>query len=271
MNLVSVICTVKNGENTLAMTLESIINQTFRNWELIIVDDGSNDNTDSIIRDFSKRDARIKPIFTDGIGRGKALNKAIKNAKGELLAIVDADDLMHPERLAEQAKYLEKNPHIFLLCTDFLIIYENEDPIWPIADNKQPSITEIKSNILKNNPITHSSVMMRKQYLIELNLYDEQRKSQFDYHLWLRAFIKNKKMIKMSSKLTAKRIHKYQSYENKYRLRYLYRSCKLQAHFIIKYKKKPTYLIIPPLRLLFGLIPFKFRRSILSRSRKMVH
>src|SRR5699024_1663846 len=146
--LVSIICTVKNGMNTLPLTIDSIRNQSYQNWELIIVDDGSEDKTDLIIKNYVKEDTRIKPIFTDGIGRGKSLNRAIENSSGELLANIDADDMMHPKRIEKQVEYFKLKPDIFLLCSDFTIIYDNELPTWTKLVDYNVQTIEIESGIL---------------------------------------------------------------------------------------------------------------------------
>src|SRR5690625_519263 len=99
---ISIICTVKNGEKTIKETLKSVIDQTLKNWEFIIVDDGSEDNTLNILKTIEKTDARFKIVKTSGIGRGKALNLALHYSKGKYVANIDADDLMHPQKLSIQ-------------------------------------------------------------------------------------------------------------------------------------------------------------------------
>lgn len=73
--LISVICTVKNRGNTISQTIESVIKQSYMNWEFVIVDDGSTDNTEHILREYAKNEKRLKVHFSGGIGRGQALNK----------------------------------------------------------------------------------------------------------------------------------------------------------------------------------------------------
>lgn len=259
--LVSVICTVKNGEKTLEETILSVINQSYKNWELIIVDDGSDDSTIKIIEKFAERDKRIIPIYTNGIGRGKALNLAIKNSNGDYIANIDADDLMHPNRLEFQLQHLMKNDDIFLICSNAVIFYNDRKIIWEKQRNTMPQI--ISDSLLIKNSINHSSVMFNKKALIEIGGYNEKLKSQFDYELWLRALANEKLIMKIPINLVAKRIHNQQSFENKNRLIYLFRSQKLQIKYSIRMKRKVfAVLIITPFRIVLGLLPFSIRRKI---------
>ena len=94
--LVSVICTVKNGSKTIASVLESVQEQSLHEWEMIVVDDGSTDDTSKIVREYADADSRIRLISTDGVGRGRALNLALAHARAEHVANIDADDPCHP-------------------------------------------------------------------------------------------------------------------------------------------------------------------------------
>lgn len=123
--LVSIGLPVYNCEKTVLGTINSIISQTYENWELIIVDDGSSDTSLDVIN--SIKDARIK-VYSDGENKGLPyrLNQIAKLAKGEYIARMDSDDLMHPERIAVQIKYLQGNPNIDLIGSGAYIINEQE-------------------------------------------------------------------------------------------------------------------------------------------------
>jgi glycosyltransferase involved in cell wall biosynthesis len=114
--LVSVICTARNASSTIEMTLQSIERQTFRSWEMIVVDDGSTDHTPALVEPYGRRDPRMRLIRTAGVGRAKALNQALSCARAEYVANLDADDLSHPRRLAIQYETMRKAPEIALLC-----------------------------------------------------------------------------------------------------------------------------------------------------------
>lgn len=257
---ISIICTVKNGSKTIKNTIKSVLDQTLKEWELIIIDDGSTDKTLEIISRYSEIDSRIKVIETKGIGRGAALNLAIENSKGEYVANLDADDLMHPEKLEIQYNIIKEKKQLFLLATQINIIYDEEIVKWDTETTEGVKIEDITQKNLKKNQIDHSSVVMRKNILLEIGKYDESRKSQFDYELWLRAASKGKRLARINRHLVAKRIHKSQSFESK-RKGHLFRSISLQTKYIFKLKK-PHLIVYPIARLVFGILPFKIRRKI---------
>src|SRR5699024_5159536 len=146
--LISIICTVKDGEKTIEKTIDSILNQTYSNLEIIIVDDGSKDNTKSIIKEYSENDSRIKPYYSSGMGRSQALNKAIKLASGKYIANIDADDLFHPQKTEIQMKFFEKNPDIFLISTDFEVVYGNDSLNWNLVSKENIKPVEVTKSIL---------------------------------------------------------------------------------------------------------------------------
>lgn len=261
MTCISIICTVKNGEKTLIDTIESVINQTFKEWEFIIVDDGSTDNTLEILNTYSIRDSRIKIINTTGIGRGKALNLAVRACKSDYILNIDSDDIMHPKKINIQYSVIRKNPEYFLLCTKNKIIFNQDKITWgKINFINEDKVEDITEKNFKKNQIDHSSVIMRKEYLNYIGGYDEERKSQFDYELWLRAALAGYKLGKINLELVAKRIHKNQSFERN-RLTHLFRSVVLQTKYIIKVNKI-HFIVYPIGRFFIGLLPFQIRQMI---------
>lgn len=259
--LVSIICTVKNGETTISETIESVLQQTYENIEFLIIDDGSTDDTKKIIDRYKSIDKRVKPYFSGGIGRAPALNKAIKLSKGDFIVNIDADDLIHSQKIESQVRAFRKKNDYFLIATDSLLFYDNNNPLWDINANNEV-IEDINYNILIRNVISHPSVMMRKDLLILLGNYNESRKNMVDYELWLRAFSNNYKMGILKEKLTAKRIHSNQSFENKKRFSYTWSAMKLQLIFIVKNKKYIYLLPFPIISFMLAQLPFKIRRII---------
>jgi glycosyltransferase involved in cell wall biosynthesis len=259
--LVSVICTVKNGENTIAETLESVVNQTLKEWEMIVVDDGSQDTTPSILADYARKDARIKPVLTRGIGRGKALNLAVARTKAKLIANIDADDPCHPERLHIQYQTMCQHPEFTVLGAQVVIIYDNEAPKWPElpqdAVTLQPVI--VTSLLPYRNPISHSSVIMHIDALQRVEKYDEQRQSMFDYDLWVRLAAAGEQLGNLPLVLNSKRLHMNQSFENKRRLKYLWVSAQVQVSAIQLMKPGYKAWLILFIRLFWGLLPSGLR------------
>src|SRR5690606_28477615 len=117
--MISIITTVKNGSKYILETLDSIKNQTYQEFEHIVVDDGSTDNTVQILEDFLERNPNYKlSVFQPGnLGRGKALNYAVSKANFDWVAIIDADDIWHPKKLEAQISILKINPDITVLAT----------------------------------------------------------------------------------------------------------------------------------------------------------
>ena len=123
--LVSVIMSVYNGEKYLSKAIESILNQSYRNFEFIIVDDASTDSSLEIINEYLKIDNRIIILSNNvNIGLGSSLNKAIQFSSGEFIARMDSDDISIPDRLEKQINYLLEHKNIHILGGDQIIIDE---------------------------------------------------------------------------------------------------------------------------------------------------
>jgi len=257
--MISIICTVKNGESTIRETLESIINQTYSDWELIIVDDGSIDNTVSIINEFTVRDKRIKSIVTKGVGRSKALNIAIENSAGSHIANVDIDDPIHPRRLELQLKYFEDHEQVDLLCTDIEILIGRESPTWGDLPYIQQEFKLLNNLLPYKNPISHSSVMFKEEVVKELQGYSEELKALVDYDLWIKAASAGFTIAHIPIKLSSKRIHDKQSFENKKRLQYLVNAFKVQKQAIKKLDSSVLAYIFLYGKFIYGLFPQRLR------------
>jgi glycosyltransferase involved in cell wall biosynthesis len=185
---ISVILTVFNGERFLAEAIQSILDQTYRNFELIIIDDGSTDGSLDIIGGFS--DDRIKLVVNEtNKGQSYSRNKGNELARGEYIAIMDSDDIALLQRLEKQVSFLESNPNISLCSAQATLIDENSIPF---GEKKTPeSDWEIKLKLLFYCPIIHPTVMFRKTDFLNNNLvYDEHFVYAQDFDLWSRAMEK---------------------------------------------------------------------------------
>lgn len=125
--IVSIITPVYNGEKFIAETIRSVRNQTYQHWEMIVVDDGSSDNTRQIVLSFQKEDERIRYISND-VNKGSACSRniALRNAKGRWIAFLDSDDIWHPEKLERQVEFMLKNDCRFSY-TNYCEIDENSE------------------------------------------------------------------------------------------------------------------------------------------------
>lgn len=167
-----------NAEDFLAEAIKSVLAQTYQNWELILVDDGSIDNSFEIAREFELQDKRIK-VFSDGENRNLAnrLNQIAKLASMRYLVRMDADDIMHPQRLQRQFEILENYPNIDVLGTNAYVIDEN-NLVFGIRYKNQVGLSKVEHFI-------HPTIMGKKQWFLD-NPYDEKAIRIEDAELWYR-------------------------------------------------------------------------------------
>lgn len=185
---ISVIMSVYDGEKYLDESIQSILNQTFKDFEFIIINDCSTDNSLYIIKQYAKNDKRIVLIQNEeNIGLTKSLNKGLKIAKGKYIARMDADDVALSERFNKQYNYLEKNKNVFLLGTSAMMIDEDGNRSIKITALTQEK--KIYSRLRKKNTIIHSSIMFRNDFEL---FYRENFKYAQDYDLYLRVLSEGK-------------------------------------------------------------------------------
>jgi|TARA_B110000444_G_C18800540_1_gene577222 glycosyltransferase involved in cell wall biosynthesis len=176
-NLVSVIMSVYNADKTISQCLESIVNQTYTNLEVLIMDDCSSDNTAEILKNYEEKYSNIK-IYKNNqnIGLTKSLNILIQNSKGFYIARHDADDVSLQNRIDKQVAYIEK----FNLdgCTTRAKVMHSKKII--------PSLSyylPLKNVINYKNPFIHGSLILKMKVIKDLNLYDESFYYSQDYKL----------------------------------------------------------------------------------------
>lgn len=195
---------VHNAEKYLKETISSILNQTFTDFELIIVNDLSTDSSLEIINSF--QDPRIKVINNkENIGLTKSLNLAIEESKGEYIARMDADDICFPNRFKSQVAFLDKNKEIALCGGEAEIIDKNNNITGDIMVEYTPGY--VRSSLFFRNVFIHPSIMFRKKDIIEIGLYDESYRYAQDYELYLRLIAKGKLLSNIKEKILKYRIH----------------------------------------------------------------
>ncbi len=182
MKLISVIIPTYNRKNFLQIAVKSVLAQTYKNFELIIVDDGSTDETDKLIEKFN--DSRIKYIYQKNRGPAKARNTGIKLAKGDYIAFLDSDDRWKKEKLQIQFTEMENHPQYMLSHTEE-IWYRNGKILNPKKKHKK-NHGDIFLQSLKLCAISMSTVMVRKELFNKISLYDEKLEVCEDYDMWLR-------------------------------------------------------------------------------------
>lgn len=202
--LISVLMPVFNGDKYLVEAIESILNQTFTNFEFIIIDDGSNDKTPEILKQFVNKDTRIKVISnSENKGISTTLNVGLKIAIAPLIARMDADDFSYPNRLMIQYKFMQQNPDISV-CGSALKIYESLGNICipPLEHNS------IKAMLLYENCLYHPSVIFKKSDVLNNGGYDDYFSGAEDYELWSRLSLKpNIRFSNIAEPLLRYRMH----------------------------------------------------------------
>jgi glycosyltransferase EpsE len=173
-----------NGGATLARAIDSIINQSYQNLELIIVDDASDLSTNKILAEYEKANKDLIKVFRNqkNIGLARSLNIGFSKAEGQYFARMDDDDSSELNRLELQVKYLEQNKDIDLVGTGMKLV---DNQLNFIGVLKMPANDkEIKKFFIKGNPICHPTVMMRRSFFEKSGGYDEKLRRQEDLELW---------------------------------------------------------------------------------------
>ncbi|MCC6597448.1 MAG: glycosyltransferase [Alphaproteobacteria bacterium] len=180
--LVSVLMSVFNDEETLEETLRSVMNQSYSNFEFIIIDDGSRDSSSRILEKLAAEDSRIRVIRQSNTGLTIALNRAAALAQGALLARIDADDVCMADRFAQQVHAFAARADLVLLGSNSNDEYENGTVrLWGAYSD-----AAVSKRILLCTPFPHSSVMMRTDVFRMLGGYNENMKTSQDMELWMR-------------------------------------------------------------------------------------
>ena len=180
----SVIMSVYNCEEFLRKSIDSILNQTFTDFEFIIINDGSTDKSKSIIESYN--DSRIKLVNQKNRGLVESLNRGIKLSRAKIIARMDADDISLPERLTKEYQWIEKDTNRALVSTFFEHIEHKTGMstgtkiIFPVND------IDLKRALYFTNPFAHGAAMYRKDAINEVGLYSSNYSPTEDYELWRR-------------------------------------------------------------------------------------
>lgn len=183
--LVSVIIPTHNRAELVSKAVESALGQTYKNIEIIVVSDGSTDNTDDVLEEITKKNENVKYIsYHPNKGGNVARNTGIKNAMGKYVAFLDDDDVWLPKKLEKQVLVAESDEKIGIVCSGSVTIDED-------TGKTSEAIPEVEyesaKRILFNNDIgTTSTVLVRKSILDECNGFDEELVARQDYDLWIR-------------------------------------------------------------------------------------
>lgn len=224
-----------NRAHFIKQAIDSVFSQTFQDFELIIMDDCSTDNTETILQPYLT-DSRIRYIKNEhNLGITKNRNKSLSLSKGEYIAVLDSDDYWTDNtKLEKQVNFLNKNPNYILVGTNTIVVDEKCKMIQKIRYPSNNFI--IKKLLLLKNFFCHSSVMYRKQEIVNLGSYDESLPIWEDYDLWLKIGMQYK-FTNLHIDMTAYRKHNNQSNSEKINI-----GRSTQDYIIEKYKNEyPFY------------------------------
>jgi glycosyltransferase involved in cell wall biosynthesis len=204
--LVSVLLPVYNGEEFVQKAINSILDQSFHDFELVVINDGSTDNTKAILDQF--QDSRLRIIHKPNEGLCKTLNLGLQIARGKYIARIDADDLADPERLEKQVAFLETHPEIAVVGSASKVVYSDGTEQIRLRPLEPHSILQ---HIIKICPLAHPSVFMRKDAALSVGGYDTTydgslgRSAGEDYHLWVRMLAKGFQLANLPEPLVTLR------------------------------------------------------------------
>lgn len=179
--LVSIITPCYNGAKYISETIESVLAQTYPDWEMIIIDDGSKDNSAEIVRAYMEKDSRIKFLQQPNAGSAAARNNGIRNAQGQYIALLDADDLWDPEFLEEQTRFMKEKDAVCVYCSYRCIDAEGKETLRPVEC--KPVVTT--KNMMVTNYIGCLSGLYNAQKHGKIYLREELKSIRDDYAYWL--------------------------------------------------------------------------------------
>ena len=224
INSISVLMPVLNGEQFIRQALDSVLAQPLA-AEILVIDNGSSDDTLEILSDYVKRDSRVKLLHCTEKGVSKALNTGLDHANGTLIARLDSDDKMSPQRLKRQLQIIENHPDVVLVSSQIAYI-DSEGT--EIGKSKYPvgRLTLLRHFLLRN-PVAHPSVMFRKEIAARAGNYSPEFEGSEDLDLWIR-MLNYGSIFSSEELLTSYRVHENQVtvrnnlYETELKLRFKY-------------------------------------------------
>lgn len=196
----SVVMAVFNGEKYLAEAIESVLNQTYGDFEFLIVNDGSTDDTEKIIRDYEERDSRIIYIKNESnLKQSRSWNRAIGISKGQLIIRMDADDICLPDRFERQYQYMMMHLDVGVLGSRYYIF--SDDRNQKIESQKSFDITDGQP------PVHHPTCCIRRNLFQKFGGYDSRYDNAEDAELWYRFYSKGTNFVNLEDYLLLYRVH----------------------------------------------------------------
>lgn len=259
MPKISVIMGVYNCETTLGEAIDSILAQTYTDWELILCDDGSVDGTYTIAQKYGMQFPQKIKLFQNekNLGLNATLNRCLSAADGEYIARMDADDLCDPKRFEVEVSYLQAHSQIAFVSSD--MYFFDEAGTWGKTNTKE--VPE-KKDFLYGTPFCHAPCMVRKEAYLSVNGYSESKwlLRVEDYHLWMKMYVKGYTGRNIPEPLYCMRDDRNAYHRRKFKYRVNEAYVKILA---VKNLKLPGYGYLYALRpILIGLLPEKIYQRL---------
>ncbi|MEN9389389.1 MAG: hypothetical protein RLY61_473 [Candidatus Parcubacteria bacterium] len=270
--LVSVLIPAYNAQKYIEESIRSTLTQTYKNLQVIIVNDASTDRTGAIIEQFRLQDSRIELITnTSNLKMSLSLNKGLAQARGKYIARMDADDISLPERISRQVAYMESHPEVGISGTSMKIVDEDLQQIgirsYYLTD------AEIRKHIFKFSPFCHPSIIMRKDVLDKAGGYEHEYNPAEDYELYFRLGMHSKfgnipdfllMYRTVPNSMTTGGINKMENMTTKIKLKYLVQYNARTLDYILTYAQLYMSKFIPP-KLKFKL--FVYLRAFFAQAK----
>ena len=208
---VSVILPCYNGARWISQAIESVLAQTYKDFELLVIDDGSTDNSREIVSSYL-HDRRVRYIYQENRGFSGAINRGIKESKGDFIGFIGQDDLWLPHKLELQTKYLSKHRDVDLVHSSYFAI-DSEGRVIGIRNVEIPNVSSKRGlieELFLRNFIGFETVLVKKRCLDEAGLFDERMVGFSDHDMWLRIAGKFNIQGYIGKPLVKKRIHELQ-------------------------------------------------------------
>jgi glycosyltransferase involved in cell wall biosynthesis len=182
---ISIVVPLKGSCSHFSQAINSIKSQSFRNWEVLVCVDELDQTTDSFLRDISAWDSRFRILEARGLNLPESLNLGVKNSRGKYIARFDGDDLMLPNRLLNQFRFLESNPD-YVACGGQVLLIDEKSRLNLVHPYYFLGNAVLKTKLFYNCPFPHPGVLFRKNAFLQINGYDVSFKHAEDFELWLR-------------------------------------------------------------------------------------
>lgn len=218
--LVSIVIPAYNAANFLSETIESVLSQTYQNWELIIVDDESTDATAGIAKNYAEKDSRIRYVFQTNQKMASARNAGIRQAAGKYVAFLDADNLFLKDKLEDQVAFMETHPECGVCYAKIHYFYGSDTSI--LYKNDQPQFSgNIFEKVLSQNFINVLTVLVRKDLFDQFGAFEEGWYACDEHYVWINLAYHGAKFYYLDKVVGLLRLH---STNDSYRSDYLIRT-----------------------------------------------